>query len=393
MTFTIRQFTTEESIPVLHVLSGYAFTPTPPLPDADKFADEIRHREGGEYYAALVNEQPQAIACATTPLIQNLRGVTFSMGGVADVCTHPAARRKGYVRALMHQLYARFYEQGIAVSCLYPFKEGFYQRLGYVTMPQMKRAKFNPEVLRPILNMNLPGEVELVKFTDGFPVYRAFLEEQQARTHGMALFSIPQAKSAQTRETWLAVARVDGRVVGLMQYRLKGQMMKQDLFAIDFLFSNATGKFLLLDWIARHIDQAATAEVLLKPDQVAETFFTDIQPELDRFFVPPMGRVINISALAGLPVGPGEITIRLTDPDCDWNNGIWQLSGDHGVLAVEQGEDSDCELTIQGLSALVYGVTDPDEFAFRSWGNPDQNQQTILREMFPPALPFLHANY
>ncbi len=393
MTIDIRHLPFDESVEVLNFLTNYAFTPTPPLPKLDEFTEKVRKHEGFEFYTVFEEDRPLAVAGTPATMIQNVRGKNFRMGGIADVATHPAGRRKGYVRNLMHHIYQIFKDDGIGVSCLYPFQETFYQRLGYVTFPQAKRITFSPERLRPILKLELPGTVELLSIKDGYPIYRAYLEELQKQTHGMAIFSIPQAEAVGSRDTWLAVARQEQKVVGILQYRLKGQMMKQEMLGYDFFFSNAVGKYLLLDWIARHIDQASSVKLTLKPDQFGETLFTDLRPEIEKFFLAPMGRVINIEALQGLPVGPGKITVALEDPDCDWNNGIWRLNGEDGSLEVSQAQNPDCRLTIQGFSALVYGVQDPEEFVWRGWGDPNEEQQNVLRRMFPPALPFIHADY
>ena len=184
-----------------------------------------------------------------------------------------------------------------------------------------EEIQFSPECLKPILNLQVPGTVDLLPFKDNFPLYRKYIETCHAKTHGMAVFSIPQAEAAKSRETWLAVARQGDEVIGLMQYKLKGQMMKQELVAFDFLFDSPAGKYLLLDWIARHLDQVATVKLVLKPGLVGETLFTDIRPDIERYFVAPMGRVINVEALAGFPVGDGKLGISLTDPDCPWNEG------------------------------------------------------------------------
>jgi hypothetical protein len=50
----------------------------------------------------------------------------------------------------------------------------------------------------------------------------------------------------------------------------------------------------------------------------------------------------------------------------------------------------DCELSIQGLSALVYGTQDPGDFAVRGWGDPSPEVQAAMRTLFPPATPHLH---
>ena len=393
MTAEIRELNLDEAIKGLHFLSNYAFTPTPPLPDLDTYAERIHNREGSKYFGVIDDGQLQAISCATTPLTQNLRGKLFPMGGVANVATHPEARRKGYARLMMSRIFDEFFKTHQATSCLYPFKEVFYQRLGYVTFPQTKRIQFNPECLVSILKMDLGITFELVSFYDGYDNFRDFCQQIQKSTHGMALFSIPHKAAAKSHEAWLLFARKDGEVVGAMNYTLKDQIMNQTLVAYDFMFKNAEGKFALLNWIARHLDQVSKVILTIRPDQTGENFYMDIRPEYQGLFVPPMGRVINLTDLQGTPCGEGDISVKILDQNCEWNNGTWQLTGDAGELRITHSKTPDCTLTIHGLSALVYGVTDPSEFPLRGWGDPNSKQQAILRSLFPSALPYLHAMY
>ncbi len=392
MTEIIHHLDLEESIQVLHKLSTYAFTPTPPLPELEPFAKVIRQQKGAEYFAVFADGGPQSIG-GLRDLSQNLRGNIFRMGGIANVASHPAGRRKGYVRTLLRHIFKVCREEGFVISCLYPFKEAFYERFGYVTLPQAMKILFNPEVLAPVLNMDHEGSVELVKFEQGYAEYLAYLEEIQQTTHGLSRFALPNPEMAKERDTWLAFARSKDRLVGLMQYTLKGEMMQQELYAHDFLYSNPQGKFLLLDWIARHINQVVKAVLVLQPNIKGETLFTDLRPKYKGLFLPPMGRVINIENLRGLKVGKGEINIQVTDTDCEWNNGVWMLASENGHLTIKKGRTPDCDLTIQGLSALIYGVYDPDEFNLRGWGNPEGGSSSVLRGMFPAATPFLHAMY
>ncbi len=294
---------------------------------------------------------------------------------------------------MMSRLFTDFYENQITTSCLYPFKETFYQRMGYVSLPQTKRIQFNPECLSPILKMNLDVTFELVSFYDGYDSFRKFSQQIQLKTHGMALFSIPQKEAAKGHEAWLLFAKKDGNIIGTMNYALKDQIMNQTLHAYDFFFIDAEGKFALLNWIARHIDQVGKVILTIRPDQMGENFFTDIRPDYQGVFVPPMGRVVTLTTLNDLPCGEGALTVKVTDQNCNWNNGTWQLLSENGKLQITRSDAPECELSIHGLSALVYGVTDPIEFDLRGWGNPDPDQQTILRNLFPPGLPYLHAIY
>ncbi len=392
MAYTIEHLDLEQTISIYRFLSSYAFHPTPPLPDFDSFAEKFKKMKGSEHYVLIVEEYPQTIASAKS-LTQNIRGKIFPMGGIASVASHPSARRKGYVKTLIKHIFNTFREQGVPVSCLYPFKESFYHRFGYVTFPQAKKILFDPQKLSPLLEMDLDGEFMLVKFGKGYLEFRKFLLDLQHVTHGMSLFTDANPEAAEDRESWLVFARHNHQIVGVMQYDLTGDIMDQHLKAYDFLFRNTQGKFMLLNWIARHIDQATQVELTLSPNIHGENLFTGITPEHAGLFRPPMGRVIDIKGLAGLPSGEGEITINISDPSCDWNNGIWKLEGSNGSLQITSGTKPDCDLTIHGLAALVYGVYDPETFLLRGWGNPDKAQQAILRQMFPLKTPFLLAMY
>ena len=153
------------------------------------------------------------------------------------------------------------------------------------------------------------------------------------------------------------------------------------------------GKYMLLEWIARHIDQARKAEIWLPAYEQPNTWLTDIRPKLEPVFFAPMGRVLNVTETEGMKTGSGSFRAKISDPDCPWNNGIWQFDGTSGELMISPAQTADCHLTIQGISALVYGVNDPNDFALRGWGDPSSVVMDVLRAMFPPRLPYLHEYY
>lgn len=180
--------------------------------------------------------------------------------------------------------------------------------------------------------MDLEISFDLVSFYDGYDNFRVFCLKIQKTTHGMALFTIPQKESKKTHEAWLVFAKKGSEVIGAMHYTLKYQILNQALHTDNYLFSTVEGKFGLLNWIARHIDQVRKVILILAPDQTSENFYTDIRPEYQGLFVPPTGRVINLTAFEGLSCREGKISINLTDPNCDWKNGIWRLSNNNGGL-------------------------------------------------------------
>ncbi len=316
------------------------------------------------------------------------------MCGVFGVATTPGARRKGYARLAIGKLLADFKESGSPFSCLYPFRESFYERLGYATFPQHRWVKFETAGLAPLLKQDLGGSVSQHMIADAFEEYVALHEKLLARTHGMSLFEERGSVWAVRNEHWLALARVDGQVVGAMIYALKGDEIGQfTLRALRFLYLTSQARYLLLDWIARHIDQAVHAEVRLPAHDLPETWFVDLNFKTEPDFLAPMGRILDIGAISGMALGPGSFSSRVRDPYCPWNQRAWNFESVDGSLAVSPAADAQEELSIQALAALVYGVNDPADFRYRGWGDPSPALQAVLRPMFPRQTPYLYEAF
>ena len=387
---TIREIQGQEMLQVMHWLPGYALQSSPPMPDKAKREEQLTQR--GAAYMALFEDE-NAVACmANTAMTQNVRGKLFAAGGIWDVATHPAARRKGYARQLLTRLLATVREKGQPFSCLYPFRESFYERMGYVSWPQPRQVQCDPAALHPLLTKDLGGEVELVQFEQGYDTYRRYLRQLQPGIHGMALFD--GQDQAPHNNFWLALARVDGELTGVMAYNLRGKRPTEyTLRAIRFYYHTSRGKYLLLSWIARHIDQAREVEIWLPPCERPETWWADINIVPQSIFRAPMSRIVDLAQLGGMEVGAGRFAAAVRDPLCPWNEGTWQFEAVDGRLQVSTARQADCELHIQGLTALVYGTHDPTDFEIRGWGNPPPNLQQVMRTMFPPKQPYLHEYF
>jgi len=328
-----------------------------------------------------------------TAMTQNVRGALLGMGGVWGVSTHPAARRKGYSRQLMARLLDAMRASGKPLSGLYPFRESFYERLGYTSLPQVRKARFAPSTLAPLLKVDLGGEVDLTLIGDGYETYLDYVRQMQQHTHGMAMFDVGDVVSAQRNRFWMALATADREPVGLMLYDLRGEKETEfNLRATRFYYRTSQGKYLLLQWIARHIDQANRVELWLAPFELPETWLADMNVTVETAYFTPLGRVVDVPQIGarGVQAGPGCFSARITDPLCPWNEGAWRFETVDGVLQVSPAEHADCTLSIQALATLLYGTHDPGDFAFRGWGDPSPQVQETMRAMFPRMLPHMH---
>jgi predicted acetyltransferase len=396
---TIRRIPLQDLPEILFPLTQYAFHPSPPFRDKEKWEELIQERKDVVCLALFEDDAPVATV-ASSSMTQQVRGKRYDAGAVWGVVTAPAARRRGYSRRLMARLLAAEREEGQPLSCLYPFRASFYERLGYVKFPLPLKVTLDPAMLQPLLKADLGGEVERVLIGDGYQIYRDYAHRLQQRTHGMALFVHGEEERAKRENrSWLALARVDGQILGLMLYRLEGEEVTQfTMRAHRFYYDTGQAKYLLLQWIARHIDQVNEVELWLPPDQHPETWLADLHVAAESPPRAPMGRVVDVAELSGLETGPGRFAARIRDPLCPWNEGgpagaAWAFETVDGHLHVRPTGRADCELTIQALAALVYGTHDPGDFPFRGWGDPPAEVRTTMRTMFPPRAPYLHEYF
>ena len=392
---SVRPLHGDDVYEAMRLIHGYAFRSTPPLPDADDTQRVLADRSGMTFFGLFEDGRPMACG-ASTALTQNVRGADYATGGFCHVTTHPSARLRGHARLLLAELCAALREEGTTFSCLYPSTETFYQRLGWMPFPVPRSYAFAPEKLLPLLERDLPGNVELVPLSEGYDEYRDYCAAHRPRVHGFATIDHPDPRIAARDDRWLAFARLEGQVVGLMQYDLRGDRIADfSLRAGRFYYHTPAGRYLLLQWIARHVDQASRVELTLSPVEHPETWMPDMRGAMAPLHRAPNARVLDVASLGGMCVGDGCVAVTLTDALCPWNEGVWTLAGVEGRLRVSRsGEAGEAApLGMQGLSALVFLGTDPAELRPRGWGQPDSRQQGALRRLFPPAVPYLHEEF
>ncbi|HOA22987.1 MAG: GNAT family N-acetyltransferase [Aggregatilineales bacterium] len=386
----IRRVSGEQLLQDTYFLLNYAFQPSPPLPNREEWEATYRQYDESITFVAYQNGMPVATA-SSAPMTHNIRGCIFPMGGVWGVATHPGARRQGHALRVTRAVLEAVRDAGNAFTCLYAFRESFYERIGYVMWPQAQKVRFPTQALAPVLRMELNGRVELLSIKEGFDIYRDFLRAIQPEVHGMALMTDRAAGNLRRRNAlWLAVARDgQGSVTGVMTYSLKpGGRLK----VMRFYTSSIEARYLLLNWLARHIDHATEVEIQLPRDEQPEMWLPDLRVK-SASLEPPLSRVLDVERMGGVPVGEGAFTARLVDRFCPWNEGVWRFEAVEGRLHVTRAAAADFEMTIQALSSLVYGIRDPQEFRFHGWGEPPQDVQAIMRRMFPVRTPWHHEVY
>jgi predicted acetyltransferase len=390
----LREIHGEEFKETIYELAAYSFHPSPPLTNRHDFDRWINTLLDSTCLALFEGKRP-LVCIQSTSMTQNVRGELFPMAAFWGLSTTPEVRRKGYARRVFIALMEATQKQGHAFSTLYPFRESYYERLGYATFPSTRLARLTPDALAPVLKYDLPGEVRLVRIEKGLEDYRRFMKRKLSRTHGMAYCDKTETIREKMRDLWIAEARRHGQMEGIMVYGIEGGDDDQGKFQftvsrLDYETSEA--KYLLLRWIALHIDQADRAVILIPPSERPETWLADTKLKTELYDT-PMGRVLDISRINGMRVGPETFSVVIRDPACPWNEGGWRFEAVDGKLRVSRDPKAKDGLTIMGLTGLVYGTHDPADFASRGWGELSPKSVEAARVLFPRAEPYLDENF
>ncbi len=395
---SIRELFGEDVLTQARSIADYAFGASPGTPNSEEGANLLKYNSESRFFVSFSGEQPQATA-TVHKMVENVRGKVLPMAGVGAVASLPAGRRQGHVRNLFIRLFAEMKADGFAVSTLYPFRESFYERFGYATFQRPRFVTFNPANLAPLMRIAKPGHVEQRPMSEAWEAWRGYLEQIIETTHGFSLRDrVRDIRNKDTNSAWVALAYNEANeIVGAMTFRITGYTKRLEVGG--FYSSTVAGKYLLLDWIGRHVDQVSEASIKVAPNEFADLWVRDLNAQssttADAAWPGPSARIIDVQGLNGIGAGAGDrsIAIQLIDDYADWNNGVFTLSGQDGVLAVTPGGEPVATVTIQGLAALIWAGQDPADFIYRGWGDVDDTAAATLRALFPVAYPVLHEEF
>ena len=397
--FTFKVVSSKEEREKLTHITSYAFIPSPN--DLDRSKKGFESIKDSYIQGVYPKNEETPIATATSdPMTQNIRGKIVKMGGIEAVATEPEYRKSGIVKQLMINILNHSKESGEVVSTLFPFKESFYTRFGYITLPQAKVAtiKFHNLVQATILLLH--GTVKHFYLNDVFDHFYKFLGEIQSLIHGFSLMSKSVTEySAITNPSYVAFAYDEhDEIIGAFVYNTQGHSQNMDIQY--FYYKNSNAKFLLLQFLAKHIDQFSELTIPCLPADPIELWLHDAKPKVftRSWASNAMGRVVSVEGLNGIKVGSGSIIVEIRDEFCPWNEGKYHFTEHDGLLHIQKlaptYDELDCELTIEGLSAIIYGGYNIEDFPIKKWiMNYSQDSLKKIMVLFPPVLPFMHEDF
>ena len=374
---------------------------------------------GHEFYVITVNEDPVAVA-RLLPFEQNIRGILKPMGGIGMVASSPEFRRQGYTRELMNELLKLMKKQNYATSTLYPFKDTFYGDFGYCKIPPSINLEFDPSNLSRIVKPN-GYEARRETGEEALSIWRELQELVVERTHGAVKRSDARWDELTVKfNRKIVVARnQDGRPEAVMVYSIKGYGEGHPWAATgemnigEMHWRNIEGRDTLLHYIYGHADQIKNVklEISINSQDYYQWLSNYHTPKISSRII-SMARIIDVkSSLQGLRVyEPGSLTLRIVDPIIESNNGVFNIFEKDGLLQVEEfDEETNTILSIEGLTAILYGTLNIQQLRRLEWLKGDHSQFSgrrvvsedgvtyvgilSLDDWFPLATPWLTEDF
>jgi len=338
---------------------------------------------------------------------QSVRGSLKTMGGIGGVWTYPEYRNRGCVKALIKSAFLEMRMQGICVSMLTPFKESFYETLGYAI------ANAHHEINMPIaafsnylkLTNNSNLTCDRLPATEAKDILTNFLYENlrsqnlQPHRHGLIItnFTYEQWWHLHRHKLCVVIKR-DHQPIAIAIYAIDSSgnlpMSDRQIEISSIFWIDLEARDRLWHFFASHRDQVHSLKMPVPLGTNIHTWIRDAGKLGASIGDPWMVRAVDIvNALHGLPIFCEAFTFALRDPDCHWNEGIFRVNGDRGSLTVKRynGDLSnlaiDFSATIAGISALIYGTQSVSELIHKQWITAiNDDTYTQLEQCFTPCL-------
>jgi len=288
------------------------------------------------------------------------RGATvLNCGGVAGVAVSPNSRRAGIGISMMRWLPGYLRAQGTQLASLYAFRETFYAKTGYALVGRRLRITVPMHRLPKV-----PSELQIRRLTPAdwrelAPCYEAFGK----RRSGVHIRS---------EKMW---ARVLNEVKPLAIYAAGDPVESyvavshQTAFWVDQWLSEVA-------WSTERGYRAALSvmhQVGINKSSVswyepsdspyyAQYMDQGVEVKVDR---PVMFRVCDVKGTleALTPIGEGELTLSIEDPEVPENCGPFRVAWSNGKVSVEEASSADLKLTIGRFTQAFLGEPSVEDLA------------------------------
>jgi predicted acetyltransferase len=343
----------------------FGFDPTP-----EQFARFRNVFELDRLRAAFDGDQMVATFGALS-LRMTVPGNVLPVAGTTVVTVLPTHRRQGVLRMLMTEHLAELHRNGEPLATLWASESSIYDRFGYGPASERAMSKLEKSYARMREPVDVRASMRLVERAEAQKLFPAVYDVVASRRPGMIsrsetwwthrVLSDPEyARRGGTSHRRVLHVR-DGRPAGYAVYRTRTDVEQGttevrviELVGIDTAAEKALWQYLF------GIDLVTSIVQWNQPIDDPLRWWLEQPRRMERKVEDALWlRPVDVAAaLAGRRYScAGTLALRVRDPLCRWNEGVWKLEADsNGVGRCRHADvDPDVELTPSALGMVYLG--------------------------------------
>ena len=313
------------------------------------------------------------------PFSMRFNGERAHVAGVTAVGTDPTKRRRGYLRFAMEHSLDEQYERGQSLAALYASQAGIYQRFGYAICSRRHRYEIDPLDLNFVQAPTPTGQLSIANAKD-LPedavvvrdLYRKFMQPRNGLLHrGLNLWNaevLSEPDDIQEGPIRVLLYEEDGEALGYMVYTSRedrslnafsaGQRDQRMTIreygwltpeAYVAMWQFAAGQ----DLVYRiHLNDAPSDDPILHFARDPRTLRVDVGDGI-------LVRIVDLprALMTRKYQVESELTFRVIDDLCDWNQGTWKLStGPEGADIRQVDEAPQLTMDVFTMAHLATGA-------------------------------------
>lgn len=330
----------QENLKQIASLVKYAFGKNNDLLHDNNFMSRYDHSNGYGFF----NDDKLTSYIMVNKFKSEVFGHHVPMAGIGYVASYPEYRGQGHISKLMKEILNDLHDEGIPFTNLAPFSESFYRHYGFSNSIYQKEYRFSGGALR---TFKLPRTGHVIRGKwDDLMVQNGVIQlyERQLHTDDERNTVIREAWWWNRMDTYYHNRNIavyidsNGRPISYLIYRIQG-----DVFLADELYSiTAKGLVALLGFMGSHAGAIKEFRMTLPEHSLIGELFPE-QNQLKISLHPyMMSRIVNFAKMITYmkPLQEGTFNLEvISDDECPWNIGVWQMTNKDGKVSCKQIED------------------------------------------------------
>lgn len=320
-------------------------------------------------------------------------------GAIASVGVAPEARGEALARALLDELHQKAHAHGDALTLLYPFRQGFYARHGYVSVSPTELLMFHPRAIPESWGdpSGAPGNVRAATAVDRAGILAAYERAAMKRT---GWFDRPERlwerRLLDERRRWFVLDR-QGTVAGYVSWTARQAEAHAEtrLEVGDLVADDEPARRRLLALLGAQRDQVTEVTLEVDSDDPVDRALIDmdlarhgtehVEHVLGTLVAGPMLRLLDVTraveARGYAHDGALDLAVDGAPPFSI------EIQGGRAKLGASRGGPL-LRLDRPGLGAILYGGLPASQAARIGWLSADSDSTIQLADLLFGHPPF-----